>query len=277
MNYAHYIGIMFWPKNLAAVYPDTAGKLPVMTIAMSAAVLLGVSVLAVRSAKRRPYVAFGWLWYLITLLPVSGIVEQGRLNTADHFTYVPLIGLFVIVVWGVPDLLSAVDSRRVTFSWLLPGLSATVILASMAVSYVQVGYWRDSITLFTRAVQVTDNYYANFCLGAALGEAGDDSAAVQRLRRALDLDPRLADAHFYLGNILAAQGKITEAIPELAAAVRLDPRVSQKRVNLGVALARAERLDEAIEQFNAALKIRPEDEVALRNLQRAEGQKAMKP
>lgn len=277
VNYARYVWMMLWPKSLAVFYPDRGSMLPIWMICLSVAALVSISVFALRSTKRRPYVLFGWLWYVVTLLPVCGLVQQGLLTTADHYAYVPLIGLFVIVAWGIPDLAAAVAHKAPSRQRWLAIPAAIVGLALIVLSYVQVGYWQNSETLFTHALKVTkNNSAASFCMGSVLNGRGDRAGAIRMYREALRIDPRFEDAEFGLGTAFAEEGKVDEAILHLQKAVKLRPDYLKARGNLGVMLAGKGKLDAAIAQYKEALKLDPGNELVLCNLKDAMAQKARK-
>jgi len=286
--YAWYLGKMLWPRGLAVFYP-LPDSWPAGQIAGAAVVVLGISAVALVVARRRPYVPVGWLWFLGTLVPVIGLVQAGHQAVADRFTYVPLIGLFIVVAWGASDLLARWP--RATRAVVA---SAAVLLVGLAfLSRLQVFYWRNSTTLFTRALDVTtgnwvihhnlgyvlfkegylDEAKAHFVealrlrpqfasahnnLGEVLERQGDLDRAKAQFGDALDVKPDFAEAHYNLGRVLARQGQPAEAISHLATAVRLNPDFVDARHNLGVALARQGRIDEALGQLLEAERMRPD-------------------
>jgi len=273
--YASYIAKTLWPQGLAAFYPHPGSTLPAWQVALSAFLLLSASVLALRVGRRRPYVLVGWLWYLITLVPVIGLVQIGGHAMADRFTYVPLIGLFIIAAWGIPDLLAwrgdrtagAEDARRTSVLAAL-GIIATLALAACA--HVQVGYWRDSVTLFDHAVKVTRrNAVAHNNLGVALVERGELGKAVAHYREALRIKPRYVEAHCNLAIAAIKQGRLDEAIAHCWEALRIRPGDADAHNDLGVALAKQGKLHEALAHFSEALRLDPDKKSARANLARA--------
>jgi protein O-mannosyl-transferase len=294
---ADYLGKMIWPSSLSVYYPYREGALPIWTIAGAAALLGGITILVLRMARRRPYLVFGWFWYLVTLLPVSGLIQVGGQAMADRYTYVPLIGIFVMISWGVSEVAS---SRRIP----APALSAAafVVLFLLAcVAWRQAAYWQNDRTLFSHAIDVTsDNYLAELNLGVALerdhktDEAirhytealrirpsyadahynlavalerkGNLDEAALHYRKALQLRPRNAKAHNNLGFLLFGQGKLEEAVAEYREAIRNQPMFPLAESNLGSALGRQGKIDEAIVHFQAALRDRPDDVKANYNL-----------
>ncbi len=243
----------------------------------SGALLAGLTAAAILAARRRPYILVGWLWYVITLIPVIGLVQVGKQAMADRYTYVPLIGLFVIIAWGVPDLLSRSEraqasKRRHPMALPLAALSVATVAVLMAITYRQAGYWRDSVSLCTHAIQVNDSLpLAHLNLGTALAGQGDVDAAIAEYPRVIELDPGDTDAHYDLATALANQGNDEEAIAEYRYALRVSPKDAQAYNNFGVVLARSGHLDEAIVQFKLALALDPENTEAQRNLDRATG------
>lgn len=274
VNYARYILMMLWPTRLSVMYPDAHAMIPVWQVVLSAAVLIAISVLVLRYRRDRPYLAFGWLWYTITLLPVCGLVQTGVLMRADHYTYVPLIGLFIMIAWGAPDLAAALCKGRDSKTWLT-GAAVLVTIALAAASYVQVGYWRNGTVLFTHALQVTENNcQANIGLGAAEAAEHHTARAMELFRKAVEIDPSSDSARYYLGTILAEQGNADEAILHLQKSVDLCPDNFTARNNLAVMLVQKGRLDEAIVQYKAAAKLEPGNLQVRQNLQNAEAQRA---
>jgi tetratricopeptide (TPR) repeat protein len=251
--YVGYIRKIVWPTQLAVLYPysrDFGWRLGVAVV-----LLIAVTILAI-SARRHRYVLVGWLWYLGTLVPVIGIVQVGIQSMADRYTYVPSIGLFIIVAWGVPDLLVALPWRR---SALLAA-AAVVISACALTARAQVQYWKDSLTLWEHAAGVTPrDAHVETALGSVLSEKGNVAEATAMFMDALELEPSFAEAHNKLGVALADQGHVAEAIPQYEAAIRFKPSLAEAHYNLGNALAAQAKLDEAIAQYHDALRLRPDD------------------
>jgi len=255
VSYVKYLAKMVWPDNLAVIYPLPSNSPWVWQAVGSALLLICVTILVIRAAGRRPYLAVGWLWYGISLLPVIGLVQIGTAAMADRYTYVPLIGIFIIIAWGVPDLLARVRvGERV-----LPVLACAVTAALMVCTWIQVGYWRSSITLFQHALRVTTgNYVAHNCLGEALRVQGKTDQALEHLYKALAIQPTYSPIHANLGIILCEHGRLDESIAHLREALRLDPMDPYAHLNLGVSLNRQGKLEEAMEHFSRALDIKPD-------------------
>ncbi len=296
VSYVRYLGKTLWPQDLSVFYPHP-GMPPAWQVAAAGLLLATVTVWVLRQGKARPYLAVGWFWYLGTLVPVIGLVQVGVQAIADRYTYVPTIGLFLMVALGVPDLLPR--GRRPAAAL---GLAAALVTLALAVrTSAQVGYWKDSETLFKRSLEVTEkNYLIHNNLGAVyldqgrlelakrhLSEAlrflpdypqaannlglaefrdGRLDAAIERYRQALDLDPGLAQAHDNLGNALSQAGRTEEAMRHYRRALELDDRRAETHNNLANALAVAGRLDDAIVSYETALEIAPEYSNAHANL-----------
>ena len=207
VSYVKYIGKMFWPSRLAVLYPYPA-DMALLWPMMSALVLLAVSVLVIRLAPKYKYLLVGWLWYLGTLFPVIGLVQVGSQALADRYTYIPLIGLFIIIGWVLPDLLSKWQYRRTTL-----GISAGIVLVAMLLcTRMQVSHWRNSKSLFEHALNVTEgNYVAHCSLAYALQQQDELDQAITHNRHALRINPNYPKAHFSLGLVLLKKGNLTEA------------------------------------------------------------------
>lgn len=262
VSYVSYIGKTIWPHNLAVFYPHP-GTSPGWLVSGAGMLLVCISVLVMRAGTRRPYLAVGWLWYLGALVPVIGIVQSGSQAMADRYTYVPLIGVFIMVAWGMADLAVRWRCRR-----LLVSVFAGVVLSALIIrTWSQVGYWRNSITLFERALDVTsDNYLAHLNLGAALAEQGDPSGAINHYEAALSIRPDYAEAHSNLGVVLAGQGKTADAIGHYREALRIKPYYADVYNNLGLIEAGRRNAVEAIDHYSEAIRIKPDHAEAHNNL-----------
>ena len=272
VSYIQYIVMMLWPRNLAVFYPHPGNTLPVWQVVGSVIVFAALCVLALRAARTRPYITAGWLWYVITLIPVIKLAQIGYDSLADRYTYVPLIGLFIVVAWGASDLLERL-SRFVSASIVAAGLAGGLIITLMVCSYIQVGCWRNTYTLFGHAVRVTGpNAVARHVLGLALVEMEKPEEAIKQYRESLRIEPNNPDVSHRLGSLLVQRGSpadLDEAIRLFHAALKVKPSLELTRNWLGIALARRGRLDEAIVQFREALRINPRRTEAQGNLDRA--------
>jgi tetratricopeptide (TPR) repeat protein len=263
-----YIGKLFWPAGLAVFYPYPRA-IPVWQAAAAALFIAAISVAAWRSARKYPYLMAGWLWYLVTLGPVIGILQVGAQARADRYTYIPTVGLTIMLGWGAADLLRVAPRARPVAA----ALAATVGACCVALTWIQIGYWRDSRTLFAHAVAVTEgNYLAHHNLGVALAaEPADLDQAIAEYQAALRIRPDYARAHTDLGSALARlPGRLPDAMAEFRAALAISPDLAIPHNNLGSALAQAGRWSEAISEYRAALAIDPDYLDAGQNLAEAE-------
>jgi Tfp pilus assembly protein PilF len=261
--YVSYLGKMVWPANLAVFYPLPEHHLPLWQPLVAGLALAGLSFWALRQAQRHPYLLVGWFWYLCTLLPVIGLVQVGEQAMADRFTYVPSIGVFIAVVWGMADLASRWRASR----FLLPAGAAVVLSAFMICTWVQVSYWRDSISLYEHTLKVTKgNSFIHNGLGVALVAQGKLDQAITHYNEALRLKPDYDEAHNNLGIALARQNKLDQAITHYEEALRLQPDYAEAHNNLGLALEAQGNLDQAVVQYTEALRLNPDDAKSHNNL-----------
>ncbi|GAG65013.1 unnamed protein product, partial [marine sediment metagenome] len=264
VSYVKYMGKMVWPRNLAVLYPHPGDSLPLWQILGAGLLLTAISVLVIWAARRHHrYPAVGWLWYLGTLVPVIGLVQVGLQPMADRFTYVPLIGLFIVIAWGVPDLMKRYGHRQT----LLGVGSMAVILGLSISSWFQVRYWKNSITLYEHAIQVTTNsYLPHLNLGVALFDLGKIDEAISHYQEVLRIKPNNAEAHNNLGVAMVELGKIEAAVDHYLRAIQLEPQYAEAHNNLGNALAEQGKLNEAITHYSQALRIKPTYAKAHNNL-----------
>lgn len=261
--YAAYLSKTFWPAGLAVFYPYRGVRIPIGEILASTALLVVIGAVALRTWRRRPYLAIGWFWYLGLLVPVIGLVQVGRQAMADRYAYLPLLGVFLALAWLLADFAEKSRARRTAV-----GAAVAIALGAGAVlSAVQVEAWRDEITLFRHAVGITtDNEVAQNNLGAALQERGRNAEAAARFREALRLRPGYADAHVGLGEALVRMGQPGEGIRQIREGLRLEPDSARFRVNLGAALAGVGRQVEAEALYREALQRQPDLHLAHMNL-----------
>lgn len=258
-HYASYLGKTIWPARLAFLYPYEGSSLSVWAVAGSAALLAGVTAAVIWRRREAPYAAVGWLWYVVTLAPVVGLVRTGEHGIADRFTYIPHMGLFVAVVWAVGSVAS-----RAKAAGLVMG---AVLLALGAQTFVQVGAWRDTRTLYEHALRVTrGNAPVEFLLASELEAEGQAGEALAHYRRAVALDPKLAVAHSGLGVLMGKLGRLPEAEAHLRLSVELSPMDAKLRNNLGTCQLYRGNAREAVKQFEKALAIKPDYEEAAANL-----------
>jgi Flp pilus assembly protein TadD len=252
VSYAMYVLQTLWPVDLAVFYPFPVGSL-VVPAAIAGIALATLTVLAIRAFPRRPYLTIGWLWYLITLLPVIGLIQVGGQSRADRYTYIPMIGLAIALVWGVSEALER-------WPRVQAALAAALCLACLLACRQQVQYWRDSISLYQHAIEVTSgNYLARFNLAAVLEARGQLDGAVRQLRETVGIRPRFEPAHAELGQVLAKQGQPEAALPELQTAVSLRPDLADVHIRLGSVLGTLGRHDEAAVEFTEGIRLQPDD------------------
>jgi len=261
VSYVAYIFQMLWPARLAGLYPYK--DLPAVWVLGSAALLVGISGWFLQRARRSPWLPVGWFWFLGSLLPVIGLVQVGVQARADRFTYIPLIGLFIVIAWGVPDLLARMRHRD---SAMLAA-SGLVIAACMAIARTQVRTWKDSLTFWQHTVDVTsENARARGNLGSVLAGLGRDEEAIAQYEEALRISPGLADVHNNFANTLAEQGRSEEAIAHYTEALRLKPDYVSAHNGIGSVLDDQGRFDEAIGHYVSALRNEPGSAMIHNNL-----------
>lgn len=263
VSYVIYIGKMIYPANLAAYYPHPGSWSPVIVLGF-VLLLLFITFMSLQQIRKRPYLAAGWFWYLLTLIPVIGLIQLGSMARADRYTYLPLTGLFIAIIWLSVDVFKK-------YGKLLGFGGALAVIAFILWSGAQVQHWQNSFTLFQHAVKVTENNYkAHHGLGMAYYQMGNKELAVQHIQESLRLKNN-DRARNDLGFIYMGQGKYQEAEKEFREAFKLKADSSRACNNLGAALASQGRYREAIVQFREALRIDPSYKDARDNLQEAIG------
>ncbi len=265
-HYAWYLVKLVWPVKLAFYYPVVPHDNFLQT---SGAVFLvvGISLLTLWQARRFPAAAVGWCWFLVTLVPVIGLVAVGMQSTADRYTYIPYIGLFTSVVWLVPELL-----KNVRFQREIMGIAAVAItLMLTCCTWQQVEVWRNSFTLSEHALQVTTgNFMAHSILGNYLDDNGRADEAIVHLREAIRIKPTYEIVHNSLGTVLFKQGKQGEAMAHFSRAIQLNPGYADAHINMGVCLAQLGRFQEAKSSYLTALRLNPDHPDARYNLELVE-------
>jgi tetratricopeptide (TPR) repeat protein len=259
VSLVRYPAMAAWPSGLASFYPHPGTlrpDVPLLPVAAAAALVAAACALAVRDWKRRPYLAWGLGWYLVTVAPVIGVVQVGGQALADRYTYVPLVGLLVAVVWWGAD-----GATRLRLPPLAVGaLSILVVAAYAAVAWGQVGYWKDSETLHRRSLAVTErNWKAWHGLCDALAEQGRLAEALAACTRAIAALPTFPEAWNTRGVVRARMGSPGDAIPDFERAIALRPDYARAMQNLGAANGNLGRNREASAWFEAALRLRPDD------------------
>ena len=306
VSYVIYVWQTLWPTRLAAFYPHPNDTLASWEVILAAGFLVAITVTAIVCRNRWPYLFTGWLWYLLMLVPVIGLVQVGEQGHADRYTYLPHVGLFLLMVWGVAD---AIKAHRST--WRVAAVAALVIILALATTaFIQTSYWRNSETLWTRALAVTsDNDFAHNNLGYlcidsdqldkaishfeaavtirhgktnkhynvgsafiemnlanALARKGESDEAMVHYQRAIKLEPNYAEAYYNRGNLLLAKGHIDDAIADWEKTLQLQPNDADAHTCLGNALLRKRSLNEAIAHYKTALALAPDDPHSRNNL-----------
>ncbi len=296
ISYGRYLGKLFWPVNLAVYYPHP-GHWPLGKVLLAGGLILGISVLVWVSRRRYPYLLMGWLWYCGTLVPVSQVIQTGAHAMADRWTYLPCLGVLILVVWGARELIQGWRYRALALSVT----GGTAIVLCLALTRHQIGYWQESETLLRHTLAVSDNngmiqrnlacalldkgqideaiiHFREFVrlrpelgnshynLGIALYKKGQLDEAIQQLQETISLEPDDADAHHNLGTAFYQQGRIGEAISQFRETIRLQPDRAEAYNNLGTAFGMQGQTDEAIRQFQKALRLKPDYADARKNL-----------
>jgi len=286
LAYLAYLGMMFWPIHLTVFYPHPGPAISYGQAAAAAGLLLVLTALTLGQARRRPYLAVGWLWYLGTLVPVIGLVQVGRQAYADRYTYIPLIGLFLLLTWGICDLLG---NRRLARRAAL-ATAAGLAVACLGLTWRQLPVWRNSATLWQHALDVCPSGIAHQGLamtlekqgridearreyaeairydprppaynnvGLFLAQHGWRDEALEHFARALALYPDHPPAHYNIGRVFLEKGKLDEARQHLAEAVRLAPDFIDAHYYLGLVLERQGKFREAEVELTRALRSKP--------------------
>jgi Tfp pilus assembly protein PilF len=296
VSYGGYVAKMFSPMNLSCFYPYPT-SFPISIVLLSGVFLGAVCFFSFRYIRKAPYLAMGWLWYLVTLLPVSGIIQVGGQAMADRYTYIPLIGLFIVVAWGIPDLLKG----RLFFRYFIPIAAGTTILLLVILTFKQTGVWKDSRVLFEHAIAVTagnhvahnnlgihllghkrfveaerhfeqvvqlrpgnEKYLTN--LGIALSRQKRYGEAMTYYLRAIAINPLFAGSYYNAADACLSSGRESEALEYYRKALSLNPGNAAAENNVAAILIRQEKLDEAIIYLRAAIKHHPDYAVARNTL-----------
>jgi tetratricopeptide (TPR) repeat protein len=249
---------MIWPSRLTVFYPLLGQNISVLYVAVSAVVLLVMTIFVLRLAKKHRYLVTGWFWYLGTLLPVIGLIPVGDHAMADRYSYITLTGLFIIIAWGFPDLLarwtsaSSVESRYRKNILIL--LSLLIILAMSVCTRLQLRYWRNSLTLFQHALDVTkNNYIAHYCIADPLVSQGRLDEAIYHYSQAIRILPDYVDALSDLGAVLHRQGRVDEAVGYYKRAIQVNSTAARAHLNLAAALADKGSFAEAAVHYRTGL------------------------
>lgn len=254
VSYASYIRKFILPRDLAVFYPHPLNTIPLWQTLLSALVLLLITLLAVRTAKKHPFLMFGWLWFLGILFPVIGLTQSGLQAMADRFIYIPAIGLIIIISWGLP----AIPGIKKLQKKILGPAAIIYLLLLGSTTFFQAGYWENSISLFSHAARVTrNNYIAHTCLANAYQEKGADPQAFLHYTEALRIKPNYAKAHYNLGLLLARNQRTDDAIKHFRLSLKVRPERAETHNALAIELAKKNALEKSIEHFQEAVRLDP--------------------
>lgn len=256
VSYAVYIVKMLWPRNLSIFYPHPNNLLPVWQVAASGVAFAAVTAIATALRRRAPYVLVGWLWYVVALIPVIGLVQVGGQGFADRYTYIPLIGVFTIAAWGVPEMLSRMPAKAGNAA--IGGVSAVIVVVLAASTWIQLGTWKDSETLARNALKVSDGHnLVRVFVAGTLDEKGKSEEALDVLLQADPGEPGIARVHNSIGRIMVAKNKLDEAELHFRKAIRIQPGMQNAHTNLGALLQQRGESRQAMEEFELAADLDP--------------------
>ncbi|MGA8128720.1 MAG: tetratricopeptide repeat protein, partial [Syntrophobacteraceae bacterium] len=257
VSFVIYIGKTIWPNNLAVFYPHP-GLQPLWQVMGAVLFLCAVTFAVIRTGKRFPYLATGWLWFTGTLVPVIGIVQVGDQAMADRYTYIPLIGLFVMAAWGIPELVKKLQPTRPPCKEPLFASSALILSCLLIVTWTQVGYWRNSITLFEHALKVTNlNAIIHNCRGITYAKLGNHRQAIEDFDRAVEINPQYADAYSNRGITYGKLGDQRQAISDYGRAIEINPKYADAYNNRGAAYDALGNHQQAVSDYDRAIEINP--------------------
>ena len=246
ISYVKYIWNMCWPTDLALFYPFEPTAVTIPMVAAAALLLAGITGFVIVQRKRRPYLVFGWFWYLISLLPVIGLIRVGSQAMADRYTYIPLIGLFVIVVWGVAEIAGQWHGGLQAAA----GMAAVVLALLSLLTVGQIRYWQNSYDLYAHALSVVErNWLAHNNMAILLAQQYRFEEAISHFRESLRIFPNQAEGFMNLGNAYQSTGNNTAAIDAFVEAVRLRPNDVEGHFRLGYAYLIAGNIDLAYQEY----------------------------
>ncbi len=270
VSYFEYFGKMIWPSGLSILYPHPGNNLSTWQVILCGMALAGITIFSIRLIRKAPYFAIGWFWYLGTLIPVIGVVQVGGQAMADRFVYIPLIGIFIIVAWGFPELISKWRYKEKVLSVS----SGIIIFTLLITTWKQVSHWKNSITIFRHTIRVTNTNHPSFAVihnnfGIALFADRKNQEAISHFKMAINLMPTDFKAHYNLGIALAADGKNEEAITHYKMAIKLNPNYTDAHYNLGYALVKKGDIKGGVHHYRETLRLRPSFVMARDNLELA--------
>jgi tetratricopeptide (TPR) repeat protein len=254
VSYVKYLQKLIWPHDLAILYPYPE-VITAWQILGASAVLGSVTFLAIRYRKRLPWLFVGWFWYVGTLVPVIGLVQVGVQAMADRYTYIPLIGVFLILTWGAAALFGNWRYKKIALSVI----TIVVLFVQIPSAWAQVSYWKNSVRLFEQALRVTNgNYVIHNNLGFELALLGQKDKALKHYNETLRINPNFEIAHINLGSLLFSQGKVEESFAYYREVLTAKPDFTGVHYNFGILLLKTGRIDEAVVHFHEALRIKPD-------------------
>jgi Flp pilus assembly protein TadD len=258
VSYVKYLLLTFWPHDLAVYYPLSPAGIPAWQVIGAALLLIGITALCFLQRTNRPYLIVGWLWFLGTLVPVIGLIQVGGQTMADRYFYIPSIGLFIALVFGLADLAKSWRvSRHVGIS---AGMAGGVLLILATLTNMQIQRWRDSFTLFEHTLAVTPpNLHIEHNLGLAMGGSGRYDEASAHFEKALQIDPNFYDSLVGMGVTRDFQDRLPEAINSFQAAIRSQPDTPTAHVHLGRVLWKQNSDEAALEEIRRASQLAPDD------------------
>ncbi len=263
VSYVVYLKQMIYPAGLTLPYFDPPGGFTIWQVIGALALLIAISAIALASSRKHPYLLVGWLWYVGMMLPVVGLVQISYYARADRYTYLPQIGLYLIVIWGAADLLGRWRAAR----YVAPITALLLLVALIPRAHAQAALWRNSHTLWSHALKLNpSNHVAHNNLGLVLGSNGDLDTALTHFRRALEIRPTYVEAINNIGTTLSRMGRMREAAVEYEKAVELRPDLPEMQNNLATALAQSGRVRESIPHFRKAVELAPQFAGAHANL-----------
>jgi len=254
VSYTKYLWKTIWPFGLTVAYPYP-DFLPLWQVITSLIILLLISFLSVYFRKKAPWMIVGWLWYLGALVPVLGIVVIAEQAMADRYTYIPLIGIFIMIAWGIPELLKCLLKKKI----FIPVFFSCSVLLMTLLTANQIRYWKNSQSLFEHVVSVTEkNFLAYNNLGLAYQNQGKTAEAIELFKKSIHIKPRYASAYNNLGVALESIGKADRAADLYATAIQLEPEFKNPYVNLAFVLLHQGKPEEAIKYCREAIRLDPD-------------------
>jgi len=259
-----YVSKMVYPLDLAIFYPYA--PIPAWKALCALFLISSVLYISVKHVHDYPWLVTGWLWYLVTLLPVIGLIQVGTQAMADRYTYIPYIGLFMMVSWGAGELWQRVPKLRKAISFSAGGL----LLFFSVATWAQLGYWQDNASLLAHAIEVTkDNYFSSYALALAYERQGATQLAIEQFKNAIKSypdNPEIDLLYFHLGSLLDNEGKSSEAVGYFEEVIKRKPQDWKAYYNMGLALGKLRKIDDALNSYHKAIELAPENAECYNNI-----------